>query len=133
MTGDTWDDMRTADTIDTRDIIDRIAEIESTLEGADETAVDAAAEAAELREELDALTTFVSEYDGSFGDSFRDGVTLIADSYFEDYARDLAEDIGALDRKAGWPMDYIDWERAAAALQSDYTSIEIDGTTYWGQ
>jgi len=128
MTGDTWDDMRTADTIDTRDIIDRIAELEGQDSEDDGSGLDT-----DEREELGALTAFVAEYDGCFGDSFRDGVTLIADSYFEDYARDLAEDIGALDRKAGWPMDYIDWERAAAALQQDYTSIEIDGTTYWGQ
>lgn len=29
--------------------------------------------------------------------------TLIRESYFEDYAQQLAEDIGAIDRNLGWP------------------------------
>lgn len=54
--------------------------------------------------------------------------TLIHDSYFEQYARDLADDIGL---PAGWPADYIDWEAAANALQRDYRSCEYVGQTYW--
>jgi len=59
------------------------------------------------------------------------GEVLINDSHFEDYARELAEDIGAINPDAGWPNGYIDWERAAEALLIDYTSIEFDGETYW--
>jgi hypothetical protein len=28
---------------------------------------------------------------------------------------------------ADWPFNYIDWEKAADALEDDYNSIEIDG------
>jgi hypothetical protein len=56
--------------------------------------------------------------------------TLISDADFEDYARDLAEDIGAIQSDSGWPVDYIDWKRAADALRSDYTTIEWDGDSY---
>lgn len=133
MTGNTWDDMRGADTIDTRDIIDRIAEITTLLNGADESDPDLAAEAEDLRVELDTLTTMVEDYGDSFDDNWSNGVTLIADSYFEDYAQEFAEDIGAIDRDAAWPACHIDWEAAAASLQMDYTSIELDGTTYWGR
>lgn len=61
----------------------------------------------------------------------RDGVTLIRDSYFEDYARELAEDIGAVDSEMSWPYSCVDWERAARELQMDYTSVDFDGVTYW--
>jgi len=37
------------------------------------------------------------------------GAHLIREDYFEDYARELAEDIGAIDRDANWPLSYIDW------------------------
>jgi hypothetical protein len=50
---------------------------------------------------------------------------------FEDHARDLHEDIDGHDRAQGWPYDYIDWERAAEALQQDYTAVEFDGETYY--
>lgn len=58
-------------------------------------------------------------------------VTLIRDSYFRDYAQELAEDIGAINADATWPNNCIDWERAARELQMDYTSVEFDGVTYW--
>lgn len=56
--------------------------------------------------------------------------TLIRDADFEDYARQLAEDLGAIESDSGWPVDYIDWTRAADALRSDYTTIEWDGESY---
>jgi antirestriction protein len=59
------------------------------------------------------------------------GATLIADGAFVDYARELADDIGAINDSHGWPLSYIDWDAAADALKMDYTSVEIDGETYW--
>lgn len=43
----------------------------------------------------------------------------------EDFARDMAENIGAIDKKAGWPNNCIDWEFAAKELMYDY--CESDG------
>lgn len=56
--------------------------------------------------------------------------TLIADSYFEEYAEQLADEIGAIDRDAGWPLNFIDWGAAAEALKADYTTIYFDGDEY---
>lgn len=39
----------------------------------------------------------------------------------EDFAMDLAESIGAIDPDAGWPLGYIDWNRAARDLMMDYS------------
>ena len=58
------------------------------------------------------------------------GATLIPEDEFEDYARELAEDIGAVSNDHGWPMSHIDWKAAAQALQQDYMAVEFDGTTY---
>lgn len=38
----------------------------------------------------------------------------------EDFAQDLAEDIGAIDDSAVWPNTCIDWKRAARELMYDY-------------
>lgn len=88
-----------------------------------------------LRSELDDLTDLLDELRGSGGDHQWEGdwfpVTLIRDSYFQDYAQEMAEDIGAISGDASWPKNHIDWESAAQELQIDYSSVEFDGTTYW--
>lgn len=109
----------TADTIDSREVI---ARIEFLLNEEDISP--------EEEEELTALQSLQAEV-SDYAADWQYGETLIRDSYFEDYARELAEDIGAIDPDAGWPNSYIDWERAAEALQMDYTSVEFDGVTYW--
>lgn len=86
-------------------------------------------------DELDALKALLDSLEDNGGDHQWRGawfpVTLIRDSYFEDYAEELAEDIGAINREASWPNNCIDWERAARELQQDYSSVEFDGVTYW--
>lgn len=57
--------------------------------------------------------------------------TLIHETYFEDYARELADDCGMLDKDAGWPANHIDWDAAADELKQDYTTVEYDGATYF--
>ena len=39
----------------------------------------------------------------------------------EEFAQEMAEEIGAIDEKAGWPNNCIDWERAARELMYDYS------------
>lgn len=38
----------------------------------------------------------------------------------EDFAMQLANDIGAIDKNASWPQSCIDWEQAAKELMYDY-------------
>lgn len=82
--------------------------------------------------ELEALTELAERCEG-YANDWKYGATLVRDSYFEDYAQELAEGIGAIDRDASWPYTCIDWERAARELRMDYTSVEFDGVTYWVQ
>ena len=128
-----------ANLIDSHDVIARIAELESDLQ-IEQEAEDPNAgfenwltrvsdhnydDAAELH----ALRTLQEQAEG-YSD-FRDGELLVRDSYFEQYAQELAEDIGAINRDATWPNNHIDWEAAADALKADYTSVDYDGVEYW--
>lgn len=108
-----------SDVIDSRDIIKRIEELEA-LETPDE----------EEQDELTALRD-VAEQAKGYADDWRHGATLIRDSYFEDYAREFADDIGAIDNESKWPNSCIDWAKAADELKQDYTSIDFDGVDYW--
>lgn len=85
-------------------------------------------------EELEKLRDFLDQMKGYGGDHQWRGdwypVTLVRESYFEDYARELAEDIGAIKGDEQWPCNCIDWERAANELRMDYTSAEFDGVEY---
>ncbi len=119
-----------ANVIDSRDLVARVDYLENlavydmdsgeyyvTDDGMDDDERD---ELAMLRDALDEI-----------GSEAVSGVTLIADGYFEKYAQEYAEEIGAISSDASWPLTYIDWEAAANDLQADDTSVEIDGDTYW--
>lgn len=119
-----------ADLIDSRDVIERIKELE-------EEKADYLSESPSIHtpwteddeEELTKLKALAEDAD-CCGD-WKDGATLISDDYFEDYARELAEDIGAIERVGRWPTNHIDWEEAADELKQDYMSVEFGSTTYW--
>lgn len=148
------------DIIDVRGVIERFEELETELKdehireaeeagddnvddidsAAFERWLDAAAqtdthEAQDDAREYKTLREFLNDMKGYGGDHQWQGdwypVTLIRDSYFEDYAQELASDIGAIKDDASWPYTCIDWEKAARELRVDYTSVEFDGVTYW--
>lgn len=80
--------------------------------------------------EYEPLKKFCDEGEG-YAPDWNHGETLINDAYFTEYAEQLAEDIGAVDRDAAWPKNCIDWEAAADQLKTDYTAIEYDEQTFW--
>lgn len=116
----------TDDVFDSRDVVERINELTQILEDP-EFYNDGDSDEAD---ELSALTALRDEFDHR---EFEDGITLISEADFENYARELAEDIGAYNPDAGWPNGYIDWAGAAQALQMDYTPVVFHGETYWGR
>ena len=134
------------DIIDSRDVIARIEELREELEtamadqgGGCETfeewraaVLDTGVNEPYFEEctELAALQALADEASGYAAD-WRHGEALIRDSYFKDYAMELAEDIGAINRDATWPNTCIDWDQAARELQMDYTAVDFDGVTYW--
>lgn len=145
------------DVIDSRDVIERIEELESTrepfadavTEGEIKLASVTRRERVDVKMELLAAEDALAEWDDSeegqelralkkladgaeaYVTDWEHGAQLIRDSYFETHAQELAEEIGAIERNAGWPNTCIDWQQAARELQMDYTSVDFDGATYW--
>jgi len=124
MTTDTLD--LTADTIDVRDIIARYEELVETIGNHGRQAEDDA--------EMHQLAAILTRLEGYGGDEQWRGdrytSTLIDEVYFTYYAREMLEDCGTI------PSDFpswveIDWEATARNIQADYTSVEINGRTYW--
>lgn len=111
------------DTIYTLDIFDRIQWLTVEEQRAPLTP--------DEREELYYLSDLWDSY-GAMGD-WPCGETLIRDTYFTEYAQELAWDIGALPNPGEWPGSYIDWERAANALKTGYFTVEVNGHTYWSR
>ena len=146
----------TQDTLDSRDIIEKIDE----LQGERETIMD---ELNELKKELEKAMSGdetkkikdnitereveLKEWDELEGDDLKalkdlaeqcegysdweHGEQLIRDSYFKEYAQELAEDIGAIDKDAQWPNTCIDWDEATEQLQQDYMCVDFDEVEYW--
>ena len=113
------------DVIDSRDVIARIAELTDLRDDADYGLDEDEAH------ELAALETLAAEASGYAAD-WEYGEALIRDSYFREYAQELAEETGDIDfSKLSWPLTCIDWEQAARELQMDYTSVTFDGVDYW--
>lgn len=139
-------DLRGEPYIDSRDVIERHEELKDELEAQHAEAVEDEPETVPLNEwvcavaensddayndeatEFIELSKLIDQAEG-YGD-FKHGETLIADYKFQEYAEQLAEDIGAIDRNATWPLTHIDWDAAAEALKSDYTEVEFNGVTY---
>lgn len=156
----TMDDWGGDDIIDSREIIEYHDDLESDRDALVEALTEAKDALAEHRadpdsnpeneehlendyiEARDALTSWDEEHGADFaavkeivrqasgyGD-WEYGETLIRDRYFEEYAQDLASDIGALDKADRWPLTHIDWSAAAKELAQDYTEIDVGGFTY---
>lgn len=111
------------DVLDIRDIIERYEELEEMDDrDADDTA------------EFKTLKKLLIELEGNGGDhDWRDNwypVTLIRESYREDYAREYADEQG-LDLDT-WPYTCIDWDEAVSELfDYDYSYVDYDGIDYY--
>ena len=99
---------------------------ESAVDEASQNLSDAEADyGPDEQEELVELEELESEIG-----NLRYGETLILESDFEEYARELAEDITSGFREASWPFNCIDWEQAAKELAMDYTTVTYQGDEY---
>lgn len=115
----------TDQTLDSRDVIERIAELRAEI--GDAAPDDYVSE----REDLAILEEFAKA--ASEVSDWEYGETFISDAYFERYAEELARDIGAISDTDQWPVYFIDWEKAADALKQDYSEFILNGFTYWAR
>ena len=83
-----------------------------------------------LQEELNELIELESDMGITLEEADRYSVYFIDEDYFEDYAKEFAHDIGAIDDETTWPATHIDWAAAADELRYDYTDVEFQGNNY---
>ena len=135
------------DIIDSRDVIKRLEELDYLREMIDrkdelEAKQDTLTE--EEKQEFESLSSDIEcedvgellsledlQEEGEGSPDWNHGTTLIRDTYFEEYAQQLAEDIGAVNADSTWPNCHIDWEAAADSLKADYLCVDYDGVEYW--
>lgn len=148
------------DVIDSRDVIERIEELEAERQVLQDSLDESIAcceyhgtpeshpehfEAQELRDcraalaawdesdegqELATLRALAEECEG-YASDWKHGEALIRASYFTEYAQQLAEDCGMVNSAATWPNNCIDWEQAARELKYDYTEVDFGGASYY--
>jgi hypothetical protein len=110
------------DILDSRDLDERIDELESEL---DELADDMD------EDDRDELTALIGLRESTYAEGWKHGIAFIAESDFEEYAQQFADDLGLIDSSANWPMNCIDWEYAAKELAHDYSMVTFRGTDYY--
>jgi len=81
-------------------------------------------------QELEELLELENEMGCTLESADQNGLYFIDEDYFEDYARELAYDLGAINYAEEWPANHIDWEAAADELRRDYTEVEFEGNNY---
>lgn len=114
--------------LDSRELQSRLTELEDMAEAYRESVGTSMPEAPlddDEQRELEELTTLADEVS-----EWYHGATLIPEDEFEEYARQLADDIGATNSDHGWPLTHIDWEAASEALKQDYSEVTYNGRTY---
>ena len=129
MSNFTLSDNGNDDVIDSRDIVERIEELEAQKQSHEENEADAPwTECDEA--ELVTLQAFVEEIEQYAGDKASDGITCVEDSHFEDYMDEFVADCyGDMYSKnlPSWMTITLDYD----ALKQDYTPCDLDGRTYW--
>ncbi len=110
------------DTIDSMDVIDRLDELRDLFE--EEGRLDD-----EDRAELESLERLCKECE-LYAEDWEHGVTLIRDSHFSSYIKELIEECGDLPKKLPWAI-VINWDATVDNYRSDYTPVDFGGVTYW--
>ncbi len=110
----------TDDTIDSRDVIERIEDLQ-----------DFAAEGLldeDEQDELNCLTKLNEQMEDN--DEWSFGIGLIHEDFFVEYTEELLKDCGELPSEIPWYIE-IDWEKTANNIKMDYSIVEFDGATYY--
>ena len=120
----TTDSLMNDDTIDGRDIRDRIEELEAVEAPTEEES----AELTDLKSFLHEAVQYNSDAD--------EGEIIIAESYFVDYIREIIYDCYALPKEltsGEWPYRHItiNYEAAAEEARADYAELTFRGRNFY--
>lgn len=116
------------DVIDSRDVIERIEELENELSG--DYVLDGAyslEDIEEFKKELETLQRLAEEAE-QYSADWGYGSTLIRYDYFEEYMDDMIDECYDIPRNLpSFMIITLDYE----ALRMDYSEIEFNGVTYY--
>lgn len=149
------------ETIDSRDIIERIEELRDDKEALEEAINEAHCDLNDYMDEdasdpkvIEELTQKITDAERAlvlwvdspdweelnileelakecqWASDWEHGETLIRDTYFVDYVKDMLEDCGTIPKGLPWYVA-INWEETAENVQQDYTEVDYDGATYY--
>lgn len=126
----------TDDYFDSRDVIERIAELELLAEtmNDDEETDDARAEAYDEydAEEYNALIALQEEADGTISD-WQYGEMFYTWDALVEYTEELVNECYTTGELPSWVTNHIDWEEVTEEVKVDYTEFEFRGTTYYAR
>ncbi len=131
------------DVIDSRDVIERIEELEDERQElydvlndivGEESPAEAEKNLAEWEEEykgeLEVLQKLAMEVGGS--PDWTHGAQLINEAHFIEYCEELCKDVGEIPPELPWYIaNHIDWESVAEEIKIDYTEVDFDGESYF--
>lgn len=85
----------------------------------------------EEQERLKALTDLDGQFDGDMEGYARNESAMIPKEAFEDYAQELAADVGYLTERDKNPLiGFIDWTAWAESVAQDYREVTFEGREY---
>ena len=117
------------DVIDSRDIIERIEELESELAAFVEETEGALSENFPDIDELKSLRALANDA-SQYSSDWEYGEPLIRYSYWEVYVQEMLEDCGDIPKDIPWYIA-IDWETTADNIAQDYSIVEFNGVDYY--
>lgn len=120
----------TDDVFDSREVIERIEELESEYDNPAEATLQGEPDE-EVRDEYSALKALQEEAEGYIPD-WSYGETFIHADYFTEYAIEMLSDLGHL------PADLPSWivldeDATAEKILEDYTEFTFRGSTYYAR
>lgn len=122
------------DIIDSRDIIERLEELDSEHIDWLTEEDGRVSEDWEHSEEFEALRDLAEQAESS--PDWQYGEALIRDTYFTEYTKDMIEDcyhetVGQLDNIPSFIAVSVDWEETADNCMADYIEVNYSGATYY--
>lgn len=113
----------TDDYFDSREVIERIAELEE---------IAAAEMTVDERDEYNALITLQEDAEGYISD-WQYGETFYTWEGLVEYAEETVNECYTTGDLPSWVTNHIDWEAVAEEIKVDYTEFEFRGTTYYAR
>lgn len=119
------------DFIGSDEIIKRIKYLESLRDDFEEDNEWSEWEESDECLELESLIKLAEQAE-PYAEDWKDGSTLIRDSYMREYVEEWLYDVGILSHNFPYIItNNLDWDGVVSDFKQDYTKVDFDGVAYW--